>query len=107
MKEITLSEILETSDYALNKEFRTYGFLVFTELLGALNKTKREDARYALLVAREDAYVEVSYFSSEEDAKYAVRKLRKISRLAFREEFKLSYKSIKEIEKDNKELKTA
>lgn len=95
---IVPADFIEVTDFEVNKHFRTYGLKVFVQLLDALNKTKREDAKFALLVQEDDAYVEVSYFVKEEDAEYARRKLRKISRLSFREELKLSVAPIKEIE---------
>lgn len=88
----------DLSDYELNKEYRTYGLKVFKNLLDALNKTKRSEARYALLVETEEGYVELSYFKREEDARYAVRKFRKIARLSFKEAYKLSVAPLKEID---------
>jgi hypothetical protein len=92
------ADFIEATDFEINKLHRTYGLKVFVGLLDALNKTKREDAKFALLVQEEDAYVEVSYFVNEEDAEYARRKFRKITRLAFRDELKLSIAPLKEIE---------
>ena len=88
----------DLTDYELNKEHRTFGLKVFKNLLDSLNKTKRAEASFALLVETEGDYVEMSYFKNEKDALYSKRKLRKISRLAFHDEFRLSIVAIKDIE---------
>lgn len=92
-----LSKLSEVSLYELNKEEATFTLKVFTNLLDALNKTKRKDANYALLIKIGDIYEEVSYFAKEEDALYARRKLRKISRLAFEKEYSLSVERISKL----------
>lgn len=92
-----LSDITETSLYELNKEEATFTLGVFTRLLDVLNKTKRNEAKYVLLVKIGDLYEEISYFKNEFDANYSRRKLRKISRLAFNTEFALSVEKIKDL----------
>jgi len=91
------SYVEDLTDYAINSEFKTYGLHVFKNLLDALNKTKRSEAKYVLLVECEGDFVELSYFKSEEDALYIRRKFRKITRLAFREAYRLSVVPLKEI----------
>ena len=87
----------ELTDYALSKEFKTYGIKVFKNLLDSLNKTKRSEAKFALLVELEGDFIEISYFKKEIDANYTLRKFKKITRLAFREALALSVAPLKEI----------
>ena len=70
----------------------------FKKLLDELNKNKREEAKYVRLVALDKDYIELSYFKKEDDALYTKRKLRKISKLAFKEEYVLSVEAIKDID---------
>lgn len=90
----------EMTDFALNKEFKSFGLKVLKELLDALNKTTRNEAKFALLLKdpKSGDYIEISYFKSEIDANYAKRKLPKITRLAFKDQYSFSVESIKSID---------
>lgn len=73
------------TNYEALKDVATFGPKVLINLLAVLNPLKREDAKHVLLVKIDEELIEAAYFKSEDEARYARRKLRKIARLSFKD----------------------
>lgn len=92
------AELLDISRYreAKNRPSRTLNN--FKKLVDALNKTKREEATYALVafIYSSETYVEVSYFKTKEDAFYTARYLKGIVKREYKG-FRISATALKDI----------
>jgi len=73
------------------KKVPTYTLKVLTNLLASLdvNLARKATSKFSLLIETRDDILEIP-FDSEIDASYSKRKFKKILRLSFKDEFRLS-----------------
>lgn len=96
---VNLDALLDTkNEHEIRRYTPTFTLRKLLELFDALNKTKRDEARYVVTTKRDGVLVELSYFKNEHDAHYTVRTFKKIIRLAFKERIVLAVHDLKELE---------